>query len=58
MFDGILMFGGVILAIMLLVTVVAGPKLFAEYLVEKSRGRGSAGKAPANRPARESRTKG
>lgn len=36
MFDGILMFGGVILAIMLLVTVVAGPKLFAEYLVEKS----------------------
>jgi hypothetical protein len=29
-----------------------------EYLVEKSRGRGSAGKAPANRPARESRPKG
>jgi len=33
-------------------------EVILEYLVEKSRGRGSAGKAPANRPARESRTKG
>jgi hypothetical protein len=33
-------------------------EVILEYLVEKSRGRGSAGKAPANRPARESRSKG
>lgn len=32
-------------------------EVILEYLVEKSRGRGSAGKAPANRPARESRSK-
>jgi len=33
-------------------------EVILEYLVEKSRGRGSAGKAPAHRPARESRSKG
>ena len=33
-------------------------EVILEYLVEKSRGRGSAGKAPAQRPARESRSKG
>ena len=33
-------------------------EVILDYLVEKSRGRGSAGKAPANRPARESRSKG
>jgi len=33
-------------------------EVILEYLVEKSRGRGSAGKAPAERPARESRSKG
>jgi hypothetical protein len=33
-------------------------EVILEYLVEKSRGRGSAGKAPAQRPARESRPKG
>ncbi len=32
-------------------------EVILEYLVEKSRGRGSAGKAPASRPARESRPK-
>ena len=32
-------------------------EVILEYLVEKSRGRGPAGKAPANRPARESRSK-
>jgi hypothetical protein len=33
-------------------------EVILEYLVEKSRGRGSVGKAPAHRPARESRSKG
>jgi len=33
-------------------------EVILEYLIEKSRGRGSAGKAPAQRPARESRSKG
>jgi hypothetical protein len=33
-------------------------EVILEYLVEKSRGRGAAGKPPVERPARESRSKG
>jgi hypothetical protein len=33
-------------------------EVILEYLVEKARGRSAAGKAPASRPARESRPKG